>query len=113
MRCLLECDAKGITQRQLTDMMSSDPNTVASLLERMEKAGWVERRRHERDRRAYRIRLKRAGQRKYEELRDIAIDVQAELLKSLPEERREGFLSELATVADACRDSAIQALARE
>ena len=44
---------------------------VASLLERMETAGWVERRRHERDRRAYRIRLKPGGKRKYEELRDI------------------------------------------
>jgi DNA-binding MarR family transcriptional regulator len=113
MRCLLECDAKGITQRQLTDMMSSDPNTVASLLERMEKAGWVERRRHERDRRAYRIQLKPSGQKKYEELRDIAINVQAELLKALPEERREGFLNELAIVADACRDCAVKALERD
>src|SRR6266576_4873649 len=37
MRTLLEHE--GISQRQLTSLMSSDPNTVASLLERMEKAG--------------------------------------------------------------------------
>ena len=42
MRTLLEAGA--ITQRQLTGLMGSDPNTVASLLERMEKAGLLERR---------------------------------------------------------------------
>src|ERR1700730_16464205 len=36
MRTLLEGDPKGMTQRELTDLMSSDANTIASLLERME-----------------------------------------------------------------------------
>lgn len=112
MRCLLEGDPKGITQRELTNMMSSDPNTVASLLERMEGAGWIERQRHERDRRAYRIRLKPPGKRKYEQLRDIAISLQTEILKSLPEPVRESFLEQLATVADACRDAAEQSQQR-
>ena len=65
MRCLTEADPKGITQGELTQMMSSDPNTIASLVERMEAAGWVERRAHEKDRRAYRIRLKPSGKRLY------------------------------------------------
>src|SRR5262245_29730106 len=52
MRTLLEADPKGVTQRELTHLMSSDPNTVASLLERMEGAGWIERKTHEHDRRA-------------------------------------------------------------
>src|SRR6266542_1438971 len=47
MRTLLENE--GITQRRLTELMSSDPNTVASLLERMEKAGLVDRLAHEKD----------------------------------------------------------------
>src|SRR6516225_6672133 len=51
MRTLLENE--GITQRRLTELMSSDPNTVASLLERMEKAGLVQRQAHEKDRRAH------------------------------------------------------------
>src|SRR5437773_4746946 len=50
MRTLLENE--GITQSELTELMSSDPNTVASLLERMARAGLVERRAHEKDRRA-------------------------------------------------------------
>jgi DNA-binding MarR family transcriptional regulator len=106
MRSLLEVHEAGITQRQLTEMMSSDPNTIASLLERMEKTGWIERREHERDKRAYRICLKPAGKRKYEELRAIALELQSKILEALPENRREQFLEDLAGVADACRDAA-------
>src|SRR5216117_2093858 len=55
LRTLLE--SGGITQSELTERMSSDPNTVASLLERMEKSGLLERRAHETDRRAHRLHL--------------------------------------------------------
>src|ERR1051326_5034856 len=53
MRTLLE--AGGITQSELTGQMSSDPNTVASLLERMEKSGLLERHPHQTDRRGHRL----------------------------------------------------------
>ena len=82
MRTLLE--HAGITQRKLTELMSSDPNTVASLLERMEKAGLVERQSHEQDRRAHRLNLKALGRRKYEAAREIAIAMQSEILSALP-----------------------------
>src|SRR5271154_6404678 len=52
MRTLLEGNPRGMTQRELTDMMSSDANTIASLLERMETSGLIERKTHEQDRRA-------------------------------------------------------------
>ena len=106
MRTLQEGDPKGMTQRDLTEAMSSDPNTVASLLERMETAGWVSRRRHESDRRAYRIRLLAAGMAKYEEVRSLAIDLQAEVLSVLPEVHREQFLEQLEAVSLACREAA-------
>lgn len=106
LRCLTEADPKGITQGELTQMMSSDPNTIASLVERMETAGWVERRPHEKDRRAYRIRLKTSGRRLYRELRQLAIELQASVLAVLPEATREAFLTQLATVAEACREAA-------
>lgn len=106
LRCLLEGDPKGVTQGELTKMMSSDPNTIASLLERMAAAGWVERKPHESDRRAYRIRLKPAGRRLYAELRDLAIALQSQVMAALPEAKRENFLENLAAVADACRSAA-------
>jgi DNA-binding MarR family transcriptional regulator len=108
LRCLTEADPKGITQGELTQMMSSDPNTIASLVERMEAAGWVDRRPHEKDRRAYRIRLKPAGKQLYQELRQLAVELQASVLTVLPEAKREDFLTHLAAVADACREAAEQ-----
>jgi MarR family transcriptional regulator, transcriptional regulator for hemolysin len=106
LRCLLEDEEPGLTQSELTARMSSDPNTIASLLERMEGAGWIERRPHERDRRAYRIRLLPAGLRKYEELRDLAVALQTEVLAVLPEAKREELLADLDIVAEACRKAA-------
>src|SRR5436309_12895406 len=52
MRTLLEGDPKGLTQRELARHMTSDPNTMAALLERMEAGGWVQRKPHEKDGRA-------------------------------------------------------------
>ena len=106
MRTLLEGGTLGMSQRELTRTMSSDPNTVAALLERMESAGWVERETHEQDRRAYRLRLLPAGKRKYRQVREIAISLQSEVLSVLPEGKREEFLEELAAVAEACRTAA-------
>jgi DNA-binding MarR family transcriptional regulator len=108
MRTLLEGDARGLTQRELARLMSSDPNTVASLLERMDKAGYIERQPHERDRRAHRIRLLPKGKKTYEAARAIALTLQGELLSVLPESAREDFLENLAHVAEACRDAAEQ-----
>lgn len=105
LRTLLEADPQGMTQRELAHTMSSDPNTVASLVERMDKAGLLERAEHERDRRAHRIRLLALGKRKFEKARVIAVALQSEVLSALPEQRRESFLDDLALVADAAREA--------
>jgi DNA-binding MarR family transcriptional regulator len=106
MRTLAESGPRGLAQRELSDLMSSDPNTIASVLERMEALGLVERERHETDRRAYRLRLRPAGRRKFAEVRVIAAALQTEVLSILPAAGREEFLEHLAQVADACRDAA-------
>src|SRR3954469_5667530 len=98
MRTLLE--NQGMTQRELAHAMSSDPNTVASLLERMETARLVERRPHEKDRRAHRLNLTKAGRDKYLKGRALAVAMQAEVLSALPEKEREHFLQQLELVAD-------------
>ena len=106
MRSLLEGDPVGMTQRQVTEAMSSDPNTVASLLERMEKAGFLERKRHEKDRRAHRILSLEKGIQTYERAREIAVKLQSEVLSVLPEDQREPFLEVLTQIGDACRIAA-------
>ncbi|MEO7297155.1 MAG: MarR family transcriptional regulator [Verrucomicrobiota bacterium] len=102
MRTLLEHDATGLKQSSLTQQMASDPNTIASLVRRMERNGLIRREAHEKDRRAYRLRLKPAGKLKYEEVREIAITLQTEILSALPPKKRDDFLRELAKVGDAC-----------
>jgi DNA-binding MarR family transcriptional regulator len=106
MRTLIEGDARGMPQSELTRGMASDPNTVASLLERMEVAGLIERQPHERDARAYRIRLTPAGKVKYDQVRELALQLQEEILSSLLPEKREIFLADLAIVADVCAEAA-------
>jgi DNA-binding MarR family transcriptional regulator len=101
MRTLLEHE--GLTQRQLAALISSDPNTVASLVHRMEKAGLLERQTLKADRRANRLRLQPRGREKYHKARAIAVALQAEVLDSLPAARRETFLADLDAVAEACR----------
>lgn len=106
LRTLLEGDPLGLTQRELTQLMSSDPNTVASLLQRMEESGLIERRAHEKDRRAHRIRLLENGKNRYEAARILAVELQSEVLTGIPSSRREEFLEDLALVADACKIAA-------
>lgn len=106
LRTLTEGPAAGFTQNELAQQMSSDPNTIASLLDRMGKARWLERKPHETDKRARRIRLQPAGKKKYQELRDAAVQLQASILGAIPPKEREQFLKQLDLVANACRDAA-------
>jgi len=111
MRTLLEKEA--ITQRELAQAMSSDPNTVASLIERMEAAGLVRREPDTKDRRAHRLYLTPVGRRKYEEARAEALAMQSEILSALSPKAQETFLRNLEIVADACRLTAAKSPRRK
>jgi DNA-binding MarR family transcriptional regulator len=102
-RTLLEQEKNGVTQSELTRQMASDPNTIASLVLRMERAGWIHRARHEKDRRAYHLKITALGRTKYKQARKIAVALQEELLADWSENKREEFLSNLAQIADRCR----------
>jgi DNA-binding MarR family transcriptional regulator len=106
MRNLAEHDPEGLTQSHLTQLIASDPNTIGALVKRMEGAGWIERVRHERDGRAYRLRLLPAGRQQYERVRQIAVALQTEVLAEWTDRKREQFLHDLAWVADQCRAAA-------
>ncbi len=103
-RTLLESEPEGLTQKALADAISSDPNTIASLLERMECNGLVKRRPHEKDRRANRVELLPSAKNKYEAIRQEAVELQGHVLEQLPEGDREKFLSQLEVIAEACRN---------
>jgi DNA-binding MarR family transcriptional regulator len=102
LRWLSEGDPQGLTQRALTDLMASDPNTITSTLTRMEKSGLVTRSPHESDKRANRVKLEPGGRRAFEKARVAAMDLQERVLAVLPAGRRAKFLDELQTIADSC-----------
>ena len=102
LRWLHEGDIVGLTQQTITDLMASDPNTITSILRRMEKAGLLSRHPHETDRRARRVRLEPKGARVFTEAYEAACKQQEEMLSVIPESRRSRFLADLETVAEAC-----------
>lgn len=103
LRWLDERESEGVSQRRLSELMSSDPNTITSVLNRMQKSKFIVRKRHETDRRANRICLTPVGKRTYGKARKIAVKLQREVLAGLPESQRERFLESLAGVAEACQ----------
>ena len=102
LRWLIEGDPQGLTQRELTDRMASDPNTITSILSRMEKNGLIARTPHEVDTRANRVKVLGAGRRIFEKGRKAAMTLQEQILAALPAHRREKFLEELETIANTC-----------
>jgi len=106
LRTLHEHDPLELTQSDLAERMSSDPNTIASLLRRMEQQGLIERRANPEDRRAHSLALTEAGQRKYGQVRRRAVGLQKTILSALPESSREPFLAQLELIGNACRQAA-------
>lgn len=106
LRTLAEHEPEELRQSDLARLIASDPNTIAALVERMAGAGWIARVRHERDGRAYRLRIQPAGREQFELARKIALELQSEVLGEWPERKREQFLRDLAWVAERCRAAA-------
>ena len=102
LRWLHEGDPRGLTQQTLTDLMASDPNTITSILQRMERAGLVSRHPHESDKRARRVRVEIPGRHAFSEALAKASEIQEQILNTLPDARRERFLKDLEAIADAC-----------
>ena len=105
LRWLSETHHKGLSQRELADLMASDPNTITSLLNRMEAKGLIQRDVHENDRRAYRIIIKPAGRKLFEKAHPVALKLQKEVLGHMSKPERERFLEQLAGIAQACRQA--------
>ena len=104
LRNLIEAGEEGLNQSRLTDNMSSDPNTIASLVTRMASAGLIKRDKDPKDRRAYRLTISQEGRNKYDEARKVAITLQNDVLAALPGRSRESFLRDLSTIADCCME---------
>jgi len=75
---------EGMSQTALAECLEIQPITVGRLIDRMESAGWVERRSHPADRRAVQLYLTPKSQPILEEIHARAADMMAESLAGIP-----------------------------
>lgn len=92
-----------LTQTEITAAMASDPNTIASLVRRMEQSGLITRSQHARDGRAKAVTLTQKGQQSLQTASEVAVALQKSVLSCLPASRRSTFLADLLTVGEACQ----------
>ncbi|MEI6872860.1 MAG: MarR family transcriptional regulator [Verrucomicrobiota bacterium] len=102
LRWLVEADAHGLTQVEITVCMASDPNTITATVRRMESAGLLERVPHETDGRSKRVRALPRGREVFEEGASLALDLQGRVLGCLSTEEAATFLELLERVSEAC-----------
>jgi len=113
LRTLTESEDMGMPQCEISRKMSSDPNTIASLVERMEKLELITRKRNPHDKREKIINITYRGRDRYNQAREIAIDLQSQVLQCLPDSRRELFLQDLETISKSCQSALESAKSEE
>jgi DNA-binding MarR family transcriptional regulator len=78
----------GLTQSQMVERMCVQPPTVSKMLDRLEKAGLVERRPDAEDNRTARVYLTEQGHRSQRAVRDIWTNVEQRMTEGLSVEER-------------------------
>jgi len=74
-----------LTQTELAGRAGVEGPTMAALLDRMEQAGWIERRTGKTDRRSKTVHLTASARRLTRRIESIAAELRAELLDGLPD----------------------------
>lgn len=85
----LLADRDGITQQELVQRASSDPNTVSAMLAVLEEKGLIARKRHPTDGRAWSVTLSPEGRRTYELLWAESVPFRENLLDGFQPEEAE------------------------
>jgi len=84
---ILSVHPDGLSQRALGDRLLVDRSNVTGLLDRMERAGWVRRADHPRDRRVYLILLTPAGRALWAKAQPLYLEVVAQMTRGLTVKR--------------------------
>lgn len=85
---------------ELARVFGLKPSTLTSMLDRLEKARFIQRVSNPRDRRSYLVKLTRPGGRLADRIQDIVEALEAELRRKVSRSELQGFQSVLATVED-------------
>lgn len=89
---------EGINQSGLADLLDIEPISLARLIDRMEQAGWVERRPDPADRRARRLFVSGKAKPIFDQILAVGRDNRAEALAGFSEAEREQLLDLLLRV---------------
>jgi MarR family transcriptional regulator, temperature-dependent positive regulator of motility len=86
-------DRAGTNQQEIGSAMGIDPSTMVSLIDQLEEAGLAKRRPHRKDRRAREVAITPKGRRLLERARQMATQVQDEVLRGLTGAERRQLLT--------------------
>jgi len=92
-----QAGGRGLSQRELGDILVVDRSNVTGLLDRMEKAGWVRRADDPGDRRIYRVVLTSKGKKLWEKIAPRYLEVVAQATSGVDAAQ---MLKTLAVLAD-------------
>jgi DNA-binding MarR family transcriptional regulator len=87
-----------LSQQRLAERQGVDRTTMVAVVDELERAGAVERRRHPRDRRAYALHLTPAGRRLLSRARTAVARAESTFLEPLPPTERERLKAALRTL---------------
>ena len=80
------------------DKFGIKPSTMTSILDRLEKRGWIERRTSPRDRRSFLVSLTETGRARAALVQRAVEELEADIAASLSPEAIEGFYAVLAAI---------------
>lgn len=84
---------EGTIQQQLSADMGIDPSAMVKLINSLEEAGLVERQRRPNDRRAWEVTITPSGRHKLQQAKQLASDVEHEILGGLTAVERRQLLA--------------------
>lgn len=88
----------GSTQSQLAELMQMEKISVSRQADRLERAGWIERREDRGDARAYRLHLTPRAERVAEKLNTLADELRADYLDGLSPARVDELITDLTLI---------------
>jgi MarR family transcriptional regulator, transcriptional regulator for hemolysin len=86
---------EGINQAGLAELLELEPISLARCLDRLEQAGWIERRLDPADRRARLLYMTEKARPVFDRIMELAYDVRMEALVGLAEDERDRLLAML------------------
>jgi len=89
---------EGLNQARLAELMEMEPISLARLVDRMEQAGWIERRADPADRRARRLYMTAKAKPVYERMIAVGLETRGEALAGISQSDRDRIVDLLIQV---------------